>query len=320
MNLIAFFDLEINPEKENILDIGCIRSDEAIFHENRPAEFIKFIDKAVFLCGHNILAHDLLFLQKQIGEPAFGLDRAIDTLLLSPLLFPRNTYHRLSKDEKLHIAERNNTLNDAKKSRELFHDEEKEFRKLNEEFKEILYNLLYQHVGFSSFFKYLGYARPFNSESLEKSVKKLFKNKICEQSDISSFIQKHPVPLAYALSLLNCDNGSSTTPPWVLKNYPETERLLFLLRNNPCLSGCDYCNQAPDPIRVLKKYFGFPKFRSYDGEPLQEDAVKAAIQAKSILVIFPTGGGKSITFQIPALMSNENAKALTVVISPLYNL
>ena len=55
-------------------------------------------------------------------------------------------------------------------------------------------------------------------------------------------------------------------------------------------------------------------------EALQENAVKAAVADKSILAIFPTGGGKSLTFQVPALMAGENMKALTVVISPLQSL
>ena len=58
----------------------------------------------------------------------------------------------------------------------------------------------------------------------------------------------------------------------------------------------------------------------YAGEPLQENAVQAAVDNKSLLAVFPTGGGKSITFQIPALMSGENEKGLTVVISPLKSL
>ena len=49
---------------------------------------------------------------------------------------------------------------------------------------------------------------------------------------------------------------------------------------------------------------------------MQEKAVKAAVENKSLLAVFPTGGGKSITFQLPALMSGENVKGLTVVISP----
>ena len=61
-------------------------------------------------------------------------------------------------------------------------------------------------------------------------------------------------------------------------------------------------------------------FRTYGGEPLQEKAVKAAVDNKSIIAVFPTGGGKSITFQVPALMSGETVKGLTIVISPLQSL
>ncbi|MDR1881151.1 MAG: RecQ family ATP-dependent DNA helicase [Prevotella sp.] len=75
-----------------------------------------------------------------------------------------------------------------------------------------------------------------------------------------------------------------------------------------------------DIHKGLKRFFDFDSFRTYDGEPLQEKAVKAAIDNKSILAVFPTGGGKSITFQLPALMSDECAKGLTIVISPLQSL
>ena len=54
--------------------------------------------------------------------------------------------------------------------------------------------------------------------------------------------------------------------------------------------------------------------------PLQKDAAKAAVDGKSILAVFPTGGGKSITFQLPALMAGANEKGLTIVISPLQSL
>ncbi len=320
MNLTAFFDLEINPEKKKILDIGAIRSDDAIFHKNHPGEFLEFIGKADYLCGHNILAHDLLYLQKYKGEPGFGLDKAIDTLLLSPLLFPKNPYHRLLKDDKLQTEELNNPINDAKKSRDLFYDEVNTFHQLPEEFKEILFSLLHQHIGFSCFFKYLGYSNSIKSALSEKRIRELFLDKICQHCDVTSFIQEYPIPLAYALALLNCNDRYSITPPWVLRNHPEVERILFLMRNKPCVPGCGYCDQALNPILALRRYFGFPAFRSYADEPLQENAVKAAIQAKSILAIFPTGGGKSITFQVPALMSGDNAKALTVVISPLQSL
>ncbi len=157
MSLIAFFDLEINPEKKVILDIGAIRSDDAEFHQNHPYKFLDFINKTEFLVGHNIISHDLKYLQKFKGDSKFGLDRAIDTLLLSPLLFPKKPYHKLLKDDKLDIEELNNPLNDSKKARDLFYDEVNAFRQLPANFKLILYGLLGQSPGFACFFKYLEY-------------------------------------------------------------------------------------------------------------------------------------------------------------------
>ncbi len=95
---------------------------------------------------------------------------------------------------------------------------------------------------------------------------------------------------------------------------------MITLRNKPCLTGCVYCKQALDIHKGLKEYFGFNSYRTYAGERLQENAVKAAVDNKSLLAVFPTGGGKSITFQVPALMSGVATKGLTVVISPLQSL
>ncbi|MFR5656944.1 MAG: DEAD/DEAH box helicase [Butyricimonas faecihominis] len=98
------------------------------------------------------------------------------------------------------------------------------------------------------------------------------------------------------------------------------ENVMHLLRGNPCLTGCSYCRRSLDIHVALKRYFNFDSYRKYAEEALQENAVKAAVTNKSILAIFPTGGGKSLTFQVPALMAGENMKALTIVISPLQSL
>lgn len=59
---------------------------------------------------------------------------------------------------------------------------------------------------------------------------------------------------------------------------------------------------------VLKKYWGYEKFR-----PGQKDIVESIVSGKDTLALLPTGGGKSICFQVPALMLN----GLTLVVSPL---
>ena len=62
------------------------------------------------------------------------------------------------------------------------------------------------------------------------------------------------------------------------------------------------------PQQILKKHFGFENFR-----PLQEEIIEGVLQHKDTLVLMPTGGGKSVCFQVPALLLPN----LTLVVSPL---
>jgi ATP-dependent DNA helicase RecQ len=62
------------------------------------------------------------------------------------------------------------------------------------------------------------------------------------------------------------------------------------------------------PQQILKKHFGFENFR-----PLQEEIIEGILQHKDTLVLMPTGGGKSVCFQVPALLLPN----LTLVVSPL---
>ncbi|MDP4033962.1 MAG: ATP-dependent DNA helicase RecQ, partial [Pseudorhodobacter sp.] len=64
----------------------------------------------------------------------------------------------------------------------------------------------------------------------------------------------------------------------------------------------------PDPHQLLQQIFGFPDFR-----PGQEEIVQAVLAGRNTLAIMPTGGGKSLCFQLPALCRD----GVTVVISPL---
>src|SRR3954447_15664963 len=66
-----------------------------------------------------------------------------------------------------------------------------------------------------------------------------------------------------------------------------------------------------DARAALKDHFGYPAFR-----PGQEAAVESVLAGRDTLVVLPTGGGKSLCFQVPALMLPK----LTVVISPLISL
>jgi ATP-dependent DNA helicase RecQ len=67
----------------------------------------------------------------------------------------------------------------------------------------------------------------------------------------------------------------------------------------------------PDPHAALERYFGHRAFR--DG---QHDLVRAAIEGRDVLAVMPTGSGKSLGFQLPALLRT----GVTLVVSPLISL
>jgi ATP-dependent DNA helicase RecQ len=322
LDSIVFFDTEIDPQNQKILDIGGITSEGNTFHQANTNAFIEFLKGQNFACGHNIFSHDLKYLGKVLAKAGITSKQCIDTLYLSPLLFPAKPYHALVKDDKLQTDEINNPINDSIKARDLFFDEIEAFRRLPEALKTVYQGLLGDKREFIGFFRFT--SQPTFSGDLSASIRQHFGNAICHHADLYTILTQHPVELAYSLALIDSFTSSkrdfSITPPWVIRNFPEVERITFLLRDTPCISGCPYCHQALDVHRGLKRFFGYDSYRAYGGEPLQEKAVRAAVGHKSILAIFPTGGGKSITFQVPALMSGENSRGLTIVISPLQSL
>ena len=318
MPVLAFIDTEIDPRSGKILDIGCLYDDGPALHGASLPQLSEFLRGADFLCGHNILTHDWKYLRPALQAEAIPAGRIIDTLYWSPLLFPQKPYHALIKDDKLHTEELNNPLNDARKARDLFHDEMAAFAQLDPSLKIIFYHLLHEQPAFAAFFHFIGFQA--EQENLPALIAKIFHAAICQKADLQHLAAAHPVELAYALALIHCGDRYSITPPWVLKNYPATAQVLAILRNRPCLEGCGYCKQRLDVSKGLKAFFGYDSYRAYDGEPLQEQAARSAVENRSLLAIFPTGGGKSIAFQVPALLQGHSMKGLTVVISPLQSL
>ena len=64
------------------------------------------------------------------------------------------------------------------------------------------------------------------------------------------------------------------------------------------------------PLEILGKYWGYGSFR-----PMQQEIVDAALQGRDVLAILPTGGGKSVCFQVPALMKDGVALVVTPLIA-----
>ncbi len=318
MPSIAFIDTEVEPNSGRVLDIGGIHDDGSSFHSTSRLGFQQFLQGSQYICGHNIFKHDLKYIKADIVAAGIREPQLVDTLFLSPLLFPMRPYHALLKDDKLQTDELNNPLNDSMKARDLFFDEVTAFKHTDDLLKQIYYALLGDRIEFQSFFKYVRFVG--RDVDIGCLIREKYQAQICERADLANIALEYPLELAYCLALINTGSRHSITPRWVTKNYPDVEKVMFLLRGKPCLEGCAYCSTALDVGVGLKEFFGYDSYREFAGEPLQEKAVQAAIDNKSLLSVFPTGGGKSITFQVPALMSGVNCKGLTVVISPLQSL
>ena len=213
----------------------------------------------------------------------------------------------------------NNPVNDCKKARDLLMDEVACWEGLSFSKKMIFATLLQGIDEFKGFLAFVN-AKCIPKESLAEQIRAEYKDKICQHANIENAIQKYPSELAYALALIDTTDHRSLIPAWVLHNFPNVENIVRILRDTKCSEGCVYCNKELDVHVNLNRFFGFDKFRTYDGEPLQENAIRAAVEHKSLLAIFPTGGGKSLTFQLPALMEGRSVHGLTVIISPLQSL
>ena len=311
----AIIDIEVGLSDQKIHDIGALRYDGAIYHGCSKEHLMAFLQEVRYVCGHNVIHHDAKYL---FGNEACSW-HLVDTLYMSPLLFPERPYHRLVKDDKLLSDQVNNPVNDCEKARDLLMDEIACWQRLPEEKQRIYSTLLKDIKEFQGFFNMVDSSAC--EEDLPALIKNVYRGRICQHADVEALAEQTPCELAYALSLIDTTDYRSVTPGWVLHSYPGVEYVMGVLRQRQCSEpDCDYCRHQLDIHYNLKSFFGFDEFRTYEGEPLQEKASQAAVTGKSLLAIFPTGGGKSLTFQLPALMAGRAVHGLTVVISPLQSL
>lgn len=311
----AFVDVEVGLKDKRIHDIGILRWDGAKYHSADKRAAISFLEDVDFVCGHNVIHHDMKYL---LGDEVQRW-QLVDTLYVSPLLFPERPYHHLLKDDKLMNEQMNNPVNDCEKACDLLMDEIAKWKALPVAQRFIYATLLHDVTEFAGFLAMVD-AETCDETTLLEHIRTAYEGRICRHADLAAIIEQQPVELAFALALISTTERNSITPPWVLHNYPNVENVVHRLRHTRCVEGCDYCRTYLDAHYNLKYFFGYDQFRTYEGEPLQENAVKAAVDSKSLLAIFPTGGGKSLTFQLPALMEARSVHGITVVISPLQSL
>ena len=321
INKILYIDIETNKNGK-IKDVGALFNGQEL-HERKLTKIEKWIKQAEYICGHNIVAHDIPFLKKVLGSEIFRNKKIVDTLLWSPLLFSDSPYHKLVKGYKIvNDSDYNNPLSDCKLTKQLLIDELNKFNELSPVIQKVYTNLLYSSKAYSGFLELINAKRSNIDTAIE--IKNLFRNKICDSSNISQLAKDNPIELAYAFSLINTKEDKSILAYWVNNTLPKTQQILDDIRFNYCgQASCNYCNSNLNPKTALQSYFGYSDFRKFDQNEaisLQEKTVRAGISSDSFVAVFPTGGGKSLTFQLPALMKGSLSRQLTVIISPLVSL
>lgn len=332
---ILSFDLELGRD-EKLRHLGAVIGQQILNIKNNTTNSITQLDllaqNADFILGHNILDFDLPWLSRQPQQLQYLLKKPIiDTLYLSPLAFPTNPYHKLVKDYKLVRDTLNDPVNDAKLSMQIFSEQ---LTALSNQPKTQLQ--LYQYLfsyGISANFNTQGLAQvfarltqeePIKVSMLPSLIKATAQGRACPQqlNRVVGNALTQPqqlLPLAYACAWLPVSGGNSVLPPWIWRRFPYTAEIIRQIREVKCSDPeCLYCRENHDARRHLQRIFSLDDFRPLpDGTPLQQQIIEHGLAGQSLLGILPTSGGKSLCYQLPAIVRNQRNGSLTIVISPL---
>ena len=332
-------DLEVGKTDGRIHAFSAIRADtDQVFRfvgrnlTKALSKLDKFTDGAYFVLGHNLIEFDLPHLRAVKPDMRILNLPVVDTLRLSPLAFPANPYHHLVKhyqDGQLRRGRINDPELDARLALKVFRDQRKALREAKPDL------LLAWHWlttpkpegadrTIDYFFAELrGSSRPSFAEACS-AIDRQLDGLACNtnRNAIMADASESGWPLAYVLAWLSVSGGNSVMPPWVRHQFPRAGQLLRQLRDLACTApDCGWCRERHDAQKELTRWFGFPEFRAEpsdkNGYPMQQSIVEAAMAGKHVLGILPTGTGKSLCYQIPALSRYYKTGALTVVISPL---
>ena len=330
-------DLEVGKEDGRIRAFGAVRADTGRGYSGggSPSELAKLDELAQgasFVLGHNLIAFDLPHLAAAMPGLRLLKLPAVDTLRLSPLAFPRNPYHHLIKhyqDGGLKRGRVNDPELDSRIALEVFGDQRQALKRAVPDLLTAWHWLSTPEPegvdrALDAFFSELREVRrPSDAEALA-AIGKWLEGSACitHGHAILAEAAKFGWALAYALAWLSVAGGNSVMPPWVCHQFPEAGRLVRRLRDTACTDpGCGWCRERHDAHKELKRWFGFDGFRPKpaddSGHPLQQAIVEQAMAGNHVLGILPTGTGKSLCYQIPALSRYAKTGALTVVISPL---
>ena len=276
------------------------------------------------LVGHNLHRFD----RPQIAEraprsPLLDLP-TVDTLELSVLAFPRRPYHRLTKDDRLVRDARPNPLSDVRAAEQVHRDALAALADLPGDERAVLVHLLdrtdhppHARAGWAHTLGHLGW-RPTPVDLARR-----WSDRVCVHSPTLAE-PPYGLPLLFLSAWLRVARHAdgSVLPRWVRRTWPQTAALARALRATPCgRADCTWCSTMLSPEHWLEEVFAFPSFRATpatpDGRSLQRELVLRGLRGEPTFGILPTGGGKSLCFQVPAEARYRLLGQLTLVVSPL---
>ncbi|MYC64228.1 MAG: RecQ family ATP-dependent DNA helicase [Caldilineaceae bacterium SB0661_bin_34] len=337
-------DLEVHGNRQ-LTDIGAVRHDGQTFRRKLTnarqtstalKELDRFCKDCNYLLGHNLIDHDLTVLRQTDPDLHLLHIRVIDTLYLSPLANPEHPYHPLVKNYKLVKDTVNDPVADARLATRLFSEQYDSFRRQ-----------AYTAPDLIRFYAYCfrratntDGAKPFQglADMFDTVVQPLIASEEEAQTVAIGLGDAHACPnllrrlvresianreslpaWAYCVAWLRVAGSNSVLPEWVRHQHVGIPSMLRKLRELSCRQdSCVYCRRNHDAVAQLRRFFQFEDFRlTEDGQPLQRTLSEAGMNGTSLLGVLPTSGGKSLCFQLPALVRYFRRGLLTVVVSPL---
>lgn len=330
-----FIDLEVTGER--VTSIGLVRGDRHLRVDGTGRSAMMqvrdFATGARLIIGHNAWDHDRRIIDALSELAPLHALPMLDTLPLSVIAFPQRPYHALVKDYRLVRSSLSDPVEDCRLCQQLLVDVSNALRNPNV-YQRFALAVLQQEStpdpdAMSLYSTFLGHdARPLvdcAQEAYRAAHGITCAPQLTALMNAVTRGERDPVPAAYAMVWLSAAGSYSSLPPWVANRYPEANEIINSLRDTSCgQSSCAWCQSTNDEKAALKFWFDFDDFRAIPAAPgggsLQQAIVRNGLARRSTFAVLPTGGGKSICFQLPALVRAERTGALTVVISPLQSL
>ena len=336
---LAGLDLEVCQETSRIKAIGAVRADrDAAFRWNggEPSvgveRLVGYLDGARLLIGHNLADFDLAHLEAAAPDSGVSGFHHVDTLWLAALAWPEPRALRLRKLHRegvLGAAGSNDPVADAKAALELFVDAMASLShtwRASPDLAEAIHGLAHDCPALArgEIFSAIRGRAPPTWVACAEAIGRLAQGRICtaQFGVLQQLARDGDAMLPFLLTRIGSGRPGAGLSPWVRRRFPDAQEALESVRGQSCDDpACTWCQVRRDSAGILKRWFDYDAFRASpstdDGRPMQQAIVDALADRRDVLGILPTGTGKSVCYQLPALERHAAVDHLTVVLSPL---